>query len=132
MKSDLKILITDDNKALRETIKMVLHMFLEKAHIDEAENGQQAVELTKLNAYDIVLMDISMPVLNGIDATAMIKEQHPGLKIIGISMHTNQEDIEGIRDAGAAGYLVKDKLGQGLLSSIEKALQDEPFFVVNF
>jgi two-component system, NarL family, nitrate/nitrite response regulator NarL len=132
MKSELNILITDDNKALRETIKMVLKMFLKDAIIEEAENGQRAVDMTSTKKYDIVLMDISMPVLNGIDATAIIKKQNPELKVIGISMHTNQEDIEGIRDAGAAGYLVKDKLAQGLLDSIEKAMREEPFFVVNF
>lgn len=132
MKRDLHILITDDNKALRETIKMVLSMFMSGVIIDEAENGQVAVDKVSVNNYDIVLMDISMPVLNGIDATALIKNLRPDLKIIGISMHTNQEDIEGIRDAGADGYLVKDKLGQSLIESIEKALNKEPFFVVNF
>ena len=130
----MKILIVDDHKIIRDSLRLIIKIGIDADSIDEASNGKEAVEMVAKNSYDIILMDISMPIMDGITATheIMAKKENNQLKILGVSMHTNQVDIESMRDGGAKGYLVKEKIGEYLKWAIERMLNNDPFFVISF
>lgn len=104
----IKVLIVDDHQLFREGIVTLLSSSENIEVIAEAEDGQIAVEKVKNYKPDVVLLDIAMPRMNGIDATKKIKAQMPGIKIIILSMHLEKEYVKGVLEAGADGYLVKN------------------------
>ena len=91
--------------------------------VGEAENGRTAVELTQKLLPDVVLMDITMPELNGIDATQQIAVQDPAPKIIALSLHTDQRHVTDALKAGASGYVVKDSPLDELVLAIRAVFQ---------
>jgi two-component system response regulator NreC len=97
-------------------------MLIEKeSHMEvvaEADDGRKAVELAKQFSPDIVIMDIAMPDMNGIDATRAISEEAPGTKVNGLTMHTDRRLIPAMLEAGASGYLTKDCAFGELASTI--------------
>ena len=86
--------------------------------IGTADNGRQALTLTRRLKPDVVIMDIAMPELNGIDATRQILDEVPDAKVIALSMHSEKQFIEGMLQAGAAGYLLKDSAFEELIKAI--------------
>lgn len=83
-----------------------------------AENGRQALLLTRKLKPDVVIIDIAMPDLNGIDAAQQIADEVPGVKVIALSMHSEKQFVEGMLRAGAAGYLLKDSAFEELIKAI--------------
>ena len=83
-----------------------------------ADNGRQAVTLTRRLKPDVVIMDIAMPELNGIDATRQIVDEVPGVKVIALSMHSEKQFVEGMLRAGVAGYLLKESAFEELIKAI--------------
>lgn len=104
----IKILIADDHEIIREGIHNKLSTITNYQVVGEAENGRKALRLAKKLQPDVVIMDISMPELNGIEASRQIKAEVASAKIIALSMYTDKRYILGMLKVGAAGYLIKD------------------------
>ncbi len=114
----VKILIADDHQAMRETLKTLLAQDKNLEVIGEAGNGKEAIESAKALHPDVVIMDIAMPVMNGIDATKILLHEMPGLQVIGLTMYSNHHFINSMMDAGASTVLSKDTLYQEILYAI--------------
>jgi two-component system response regulator NreC len=104
----ITILLADDHRLLREGLRSLLEEQPDMTVVGEAENGKSAVESAANLMPDIIIMDISMPGLNGIDATQQILLNCPQSKVIALSMHTERRTVVGMINAGASGYLLKD------------------------
>lgn len=104
----ITILIADDHQLFREGLVNLINGNKEMEITGQAENGRQAVEMVSELNPDVVLMDIGMPDINGIEATRILKKNHPGVKIIALSMHTDKQYIKGMLESGASGYLLKN------------------------
>jgi len=104
----IKILLVDDHKILRDGICSIVKGYPDMEVIGEAENGKKALRLVEELSPDVVIMDISMPDLNGIEATRRIIANHPNIKVIALSMHHDKQFVSEIFKAGASGYLLKD------------------------
>ncbi len=105
----LRVLIADDHAAVRQAL---IRSFQQEADIEivgEAEDGCSAVDMAGQLAPDVVIMDITMPRLDGIGATRQISEQHPAVKVVGLSVHASKPYVSRMLAAGAAGYIVKDE-----------------------
>ena len=103
-----KIIIVDDHKIFREGLKLVLSTIPKTEVVGEASNGKEFLEIIKENSADIIFMDINMPEINGIKATAQAMETNPDLKIIAISSSDDAETINQSLYAGIHGYLLKN------------------------
>ncbi|HEY7160893.1 MAG TPA: response regulator transcription factor [Acidobacteriota bacterium] len=119
----LKILLADDHQLLREGLRSLL----EKQHgfqiVAEAENGRKAVELAKETNPALIIMDLNMPDLNGIEATRRILKESPRIKIIALSMHSDKRYVTRALQAGATGYVLKDNAFDELTKAIQRVMQ---------
>lgn len=104
----IKVMLADDHQILREGLRVKFEKEEGIRVVAEAENGRIAVRLAREIRPDIVIMDIAMPELNGIDATRRIVRSLPGVKVLGLSMHSERRFILSMLEAGASGYLTKD------------------------
>jgi two-component system response regulator NreC len=104
----IRILLADDHKLLRQGFRSLISEQSNMTVVGEAEDGRSAVMLARELSPDVVIMDISMPGMNGIEATRQILEANPGVRIIGLSMHLDKRMVLEMLKAGAAGYLLKD------------------------
>ena len=114
----IKILLADDHKLLREGLRALIEEQRNMTVVAEAEDGRSAVRLAAELSPDIIVMDISMPGLNGIDATRRIAAENPGIKVIALSMHADRNFVVEMFKAGAAGYLLKDCAFEELINAI--------------
>jgi DNA-binding NarL/FixJ family response regulator len=103
-----RILLVDDHKILRDGICSLVKEYQDMEVVGEAADGRTAIRLVQELSPDVIIMDISMPDLNGIDATRRIIADHPDSKIIALSMHYDKQFVSEIFKAGASGYLLKD------------------------
>jgi DNA-binding NarL/FixJ family response regulator len=117
--SDIRILIADDHRLFREGVRHICEMFEGYTVVGEAEDGREAVELTKKLAPDIVLMDINMPILDGVQATSLITEKLPSVRVVILTMYRQDQHIFNAIKAGARGYLLKDIGGQELIDALK-------------
>jgi len=108
MDSIIKIIIVDDHEIFRSGLKMVLGKLDYVEVVGEAANGQDFLDLIRRVACDIVLMDIEMPIMNGIDATKVAIKENPSIKIIALTMFTEDDYVQSMIDAGVVGFLVKN------------------------
>jgi DNA-binding NarL/FixJ family response regulator len=106
---------------IREGLKMILSLHEEINLVSEAENGLQFLELLKTVSPDVVLMDIRMPIMDGIEATRRVKEQYPGIKVIILTIFQEDEYIFNGLKYGADGYVFKDSDSHAILESIRGA-----------
>lgn len=104
----INILLADDRKILRQTLRIALENGNSFKVIAEAANGREAVNLTRKLHPDIVLMDVSMPVLNGVEACRQILTENEGTRVLALSEYSGKRYVERMLEAGATGYLVKD------------------------
>ena len=123
----IKVLIADDHTILRQGIKALLDNQLGIEVIGEAKDGREALTLIERLLPDVILMDIAMPGLNGLEATRRIKKKFPKIKVLVLTMYTNEEYVFQILNAGANGYLVKETAFQDLISAITAVYRDEAF-----
>jgi DNA-binding NarL/FixJ family response regulator len=122
------VLIADDHKIMREGLRSLLEeMKHEFEWVGEAEDGQQATILAKELHPDIVIMDIAMPHLNGIEATREIKAELPDTKVIVLSMHANRAYVLQVLQAGASGYLLKESAFEELTTALSAARKGEMY-----
>jgi DNA-binding NarL/FixJ family response regulator len=114
----IRILLADDHTILRDGIKSLLENDPNIVVVGEAENGHAAVKLACQLEPDVVLMDIAMPILNGLEATRQIKRDVPKVKVLILSMHDDDAYIQQALTYGAMGYILKDASASELLSAI--------------
>jgi DNA-binding NarL/FixJ family response regulator len=117
----IKVMLVDDQMLLREGLKTIINLQDDMEVVCEAENGEAAVSQVRENPADVILMDIRMPVLNGVEATRIIKQQHPGTAIIILTTFDDDDYIIDALSQGADGYLLKDIGGLHLVRAIQDA-----------
>jgi DNA-binding NarL/FixJ family response regulator len=113
------VVLADDHAMMRDGIRSILENAESIEVVAEAENGREAVALASKHAPDVVLIDIGMPDLNGVEATRRIHTNDPKIAIIALSMHTTERYVMGMLDAGARGYLLKTCDSTELLRAID-------------
>jgi DNA-binding NarL/FixJ family response regulator len=121
----IRVLVADDHGLMRAGIAMMINAQSDMVVVGEADNGRATVELAKTLSPNVVLMDISMPDLNGIDATQQIVALSPAPKVIALSGHTDRRAVVDILRAGASGYVVKNASPEELMLAIRKVGQGE-------
>lgn len=124
----LRILIADDHGIVRTGLKLLLDRVAEMEVVGEAANGREAVRLARELKPDITIMDIGMPLLNGLDAAAHIVRENERTGVIILSMHTDESYILRALDAGAKGYLLKDHAEEDLERAIRSVAAGKPYF----
>lgn len=124
---EIKIILADDHKILRDGLRNVLDKNINLKVIGEAQDGREAVKLCRELNPDIVVMDVSMPGLNGVEASKQIIRDNPEIKIIALSMHSNKRFITGMFKAGAYGYLLKDSDSDELITAIESVARNKKY-----
>lgn len=117
----MKIIIADDYGIVRQGLKSLIEKEDDLEVIGEAENGTKAVQMAEQLKPDMVIMDITMPDMNGIDATKRIISENPKVKIIALSMHSNKRFVTEMLQAGAVGYVLKSYLFDELVRAIKAA-----------
>jgi len=119
----IRILLADDHTIMQEGLRALLEKEPDMEVIAEARNGREAASLAVKFRPDVVILDISMPRLNGMDATAQIIAEVPETRILGLSMHSDEQFVSGMFRAGAAGYLLKDCAAEELCYAIRSVRQ---------
>jgi DNA-binding NarL/FixJ family response regulator len=114
--------LADDHQMMRAGLRSILEQRPGYQVVGEAEDGRRTVEIVRETSPHIVLMDITMPDLNGIEATRQIMSISPGTKVIGLSMHSDRQMITEILRAGASGYLLKNSAASELLIAVESVM----------
>ena len=123
----VKLLLADDHQIMRQGLLALVAAEPGMDVVGEAGDGRQAVKLALKLRPHVVLMDINMPELNGIDATRQILAQAPEIKILALSMHTNRKLVLGMLQAGASGYLLKDCAFEELITAIRALMASQVF-----
>jgi DNA-binding NarL/FixJ family response regulator len=123
----IKILLVDDHKILRDGICSLVKGYPDMEVIGEAADGRTALRLVEELSPDVVIMDISMPDLNGIDATRKINADYPNIKVIALSMHYDRQFVSEIFKAGASGYLLKECAFDELEHAIRVVMENKTF-----
>jgi two-component system, NarL family, response regulator NreC len=126
--SAVRILLADDHGVVRKGLRLILERHDGLEVVGEAADGREAVRLAEELSPDIVIMDVGMPQLNGIDATAQILHRDPRVGIIILSMHSDEGYIVRALSAGAKGYLLKDSAEEDLVQAVRVVAQGRPFF----
>lgn len=119
MLMNIKIIIADDHQLFREGL---INLLTDASNIEivaNAENGKDAIEKAIIHKPDIVIMDIHMPELTGVEATAQLRDKMPDVKVIALSMHSEKHYVKGMLEAGAVGYLFKNCTYSQLINAIE-------------
>jgi two-component system response regulator NreC len=119
-----KVLVVDDHAFIRRGVRSILEPFPEWELCGEAENGQQAIEKTAQLRPAVVVMDVSMPVLDGITAAEAIKRAHPETHVILLTLHNSQELLRRGFQAGARGYVLKSDADDELLKALRVVIAD--------
>ena len=114
----IRIVIADDHKVVREGTREILQKEIDLEVVGEAGNGEEAVELVRTLKPDVVIMDVAMPKLNGIEATKQIKIIEPGTAVLALTAYEYDQYVFALLEAGAAGYLLKDVRGQEVVEAI--------------
>jgi two-component system response regulator NreC len=126
--SKIRILIADDHGIVREGLRLKLEQNQHLQVVGEAGDGREAVRLANELKPDLVIMDIGMPALNGIEATAQIVKHNPRIGVIILSMHADETYLVRTLTAGAKGYLLKDSAQEDLHRAVQTVAQGRPFF----
>ncbi|MEJ2091463.1 MAG: response regulator transcription factor [Syntrophobacterales bacterium] len=124
---DIRIIIADDHQIVRQGLKVLIEKEPDMQVVGEAEDGQSTVNLTKKLRPHVVLMDIKMPDLNGIEATRQILSELPDVKIIALSMYPDQRFVMNMLKSGARGYLLKDSAFEELAQAIRLVMANKTY-----
>src|SRR5579859_2975718 len=124
----IKVLLADDHNVVRQGLRALFTAEEDIEIVGEADTGRQAVAMAKRLMPDVVVMDIAMPLLNGLEATRQITHQMPNTKVLILSSYGDDEYVQQLTEAGAAGYLVKQSAANELLNAIREAHKGNAFF----
>jgi DNA-binding NarL/FixJ family response regulator len=127
---EIKILLVDDHKMIRDGLRSIINFSHNMAVVDECGNGKDAINYLEKNSVkiDVILMDITMPEMNGIDATEIIVKLYPEINILALTMHTEEAYIIKMIKAGALGYILKDSGAEKLIEGIKTVYLKEKFY----
>lgn len=117
----MRILLVDDHRMMREGLRAILEKSAALSVVGEAASGREAVRLAREKRPDVVVMDVAMPDMNGIEATRAIRAARPQTKVVALSSHADRRYVQAILDAGASGYVLKADAYDELLRAIEAA-----------
>ena len=123
----IKILLADDHKIVFDSLKSLLDRQPDMEVVGGAENGRVAVEQVHELKPDVVIMDVTMPNLNGIEATRQITGQYPEIKVVALSMHADKQFVTGILSAGASGYLTKNCSFDELVKAVRLVAENKKY-----
>jgi len=123
----IKILVVDDHTIVRQGLAQLLEEKPDLNVIGQATNGREAVDLAKELKPDVVIMDIAMPRMNGIEAAKRIYKNLPKTKIIILSMYSHEHYIHELLETGVSGYLLKDSSGRDIIKAIHAAMNNETY-----
>jgi DNA-binding NarL/FixJ family response regulator len=124
----LRLLVADDHEIVRKGLRAIVETAHDCEVVGEATDGRQAVTMAKDLSPDIVVLDLAMPQLNGLEATRQILKQRPQTKVLILTMHETDPLIRQVLDAGARGYILKTDAGRDLVSAIEALRRNKTFF----
>lgn len=127
MGQPIKIILADDHTIVRQGLARLLEDQPGMKIVGEAVNGSKAVEKALELEPDVIVMDIAMPVMNGIEAAKRIRKQLPDIKILILSMYSHEHYIHELLEAGVSGYLLKDSSGPDIIKAIHAAMNNETF-----
>jgi DNA-binding NarL/FixJ family response regulator len=117
----IRVLLADDHRIVRQGFAALIRSDEEVEVVGEAANGAEAIELARLLLPDVVVMDVSMPKMNGIDATRWLTTNLPRVRVIGLSMHEDEPVALAMREAGAVAFVTKDGPSAALMAAIHAA-----------
>jgi DNA-binding NarL/FixJ family response regulator len=123
----IRVLIADDHQIVRQGLKQLLETQPDIEVVGEAEDGRTTLKLTRELTPDVIVMDVSMPELNGIDASVRIHSEFPDIKIIALSMYGDARFVTNMIKAGAYGYLLKDCAFEELAQAIRKVMANKTY-----
>jgi DNA-binding NarL/FixJ family response regulator len=124
----IRVLLVDDHPLVREGIRSYLARHEHVTVVGEAADGQQVSALVERLSPDVVLMDLTMPRMNGLAATEVVCRKFPGVKVLVLTVHVNEEYIREVIRAGALGYVLKDSSASELVNAIEAVYEGAAFF----
>ena len=127
MREKIHILLADDHAVVRQGFKMILAAQPDMEIVGEAGNGREAVELAGTLQPDVIVMDVAMPELNGIEATRRLADSSPRTRVLALSMHKDSVYVREILRAGARGYLLKDSIASDLLAAVRAVARGEGY-----
>lgn len=128
MEKPIRIIIVDDHQVVLEGFMARLEIEQGIEVVATASNGLEAVDIVRQHDPDVVLMDVSMPIMNGIDATKLIKEEFPDAKVLMLTMHDNREYIMNVMQAGAVGYMLKEISAEKMVQAIKTVNHGSTYF----
>jgi two-component system, NarL family, response regulator NreC len=123
----IKVLIADDHDIVLEGLRFMINAQEDMRVVGEAKDGRTSVKLAQQLHPDIVIMDVSMPDLNGMEATREIKAKAPGVRVLALSAHSNRKFVTNILEAGASGYLLKNDATEKLINAIRHVASDQSY-----
>jgi two-component system, NarL family, response regulator NreC len=124
----IRILLADDHQLMRSGLRVLLEQQADLTVVGEASNGREAVALVASQRPDVLVMDIGMPSLNGIEAAAQIMQSHPEIAIVMLSMHSDESYVLRALRAGAKGYLLKDSAEADLIRAVHSVAGGKSYF----
>ncbi len=124
----IRVVIVDDHKIIRDGIKSMLQSESDIQIVGEVEDGKSALKLLGSKDVDVVLSDISMPTMSGEELVKNIHQHHPGVRVLVLTMHEEEEYIRKLIDAGAAGYILKNTGGEELVKAIRSVFEGKNYF----
>ncbi|MGE0274289.1 MAG: PAS domain S-box protein [Nitrospiraceae bacterium] len=126
-RAPVRVLLADDHAMLRQGLRSVLHAYADVEIVGEASDGEQALLLAQSLQPEVVVMDVNMPGVDGIEATRQLRQEQPTIAVVGLSVHNNPQIERAMRDAGAAGFLTKDSAVEQLYVAIQEALGQDKY-----
>jgi DNA-binding NarL/FixJ family response regulator len=121
----IRVLLADDHRILREGLCSLINGLPNAEVVGQAANGREAVQVATKKSPDVVVMDVNMPDLNGIEATRQLRTSLPAIKVIGLSMYSDKRFVSGMLSAGASGYLLKSAAFEELANALQTVMAGE-------
>jgi DNA-binding NarL/FixJ family response regulator len=127
----IRILLVDDHQIVREKLKTILEGHIGWQVVGEASDGAEAVEKAKKLNPDVMVLDVTMPIMNGLEACRLLRRQSPELEILFVTQHDSPQMLRDALEAGARGYVVKSNAARDLLEAVDAVSQHRVFTALN-